>query len=85
MTRHAKHWTRIEAKKTFAGLTRARRPLSKPAMIAAMDGIIQAASMPPEGGQPAYAISRAIAALKRAIGECDPPKGCIHHSDRGSQ
>jgi hypothetical protein len=40
-----------------------------------MDGIIQAASMPPEGGQSAYAISRAIAALKPAIGECDPPKG----------
>jgi hypothetical protein len=50
-----------------------------------MDGIIQAASMPPEGGQPAYAISRAIAALKPVIGECDPPKGYIHHSDRGSQ
>jgi hypothetical protein len=40
-----------------------------------MDGIIQAASMTPEGGQSAYAISRAIAALKPAIGECDPPKG----------
>ncbi len=38
-----------------------------------------------------YAISRsidarlAIAALKSAISERDPPKGCIHHSDRGSQ
>src|ERR1700730_3938444 len=38
-----------------------------------------------------YAISRsidarlAIAALKPAIRERDPPKGCIHHSDRGSQ
>jgi putative transposase len=38
-----------------------------------------------------YAISRsidarlAIAALKSAIRERDPPKGCIHHSDRGSQ
>jgi hypothetical protein len=29
----AKHWTRIEAKKTFAGLTRARGPLSKSALI----------------------------------------------------
>jgi hypothetical protein len=28
MMRLTKHWTRIEAKKTFAGLTRARRPLS---------------------------------------------------------
>jgi transposase InsO family protein len=27
----------------------------------------------------------AIAALKSAIRERDPPKGCIHHSDRGSQ
>jgi putative transposase len=38
-----------------------------------------------------YAISRsidarlAIAALKSAIRERDPPKGRIHHSDRGSQ
>ena len=38
-----------------------------------------------------YAISRSIdarqviAALKSAIRERDPPKGCIHHSDRGSQ
>ena len=38
-----------------------------------------------------YAISRsidarlAIAALKSAIRKRDPPKGCIHHSDRGSQ
>ena len=38
-----------------------------------------------------YAISRsidarlAIAALTSAIRERDPPKGCIHHSDRGSQ
>jgi transposase InsO family protein len=38
-----------------------------------------------------YAISRsidarlAIAALKSAIRERNPPKGCIHHSDRGSQ
>jgi len=50
-----------------------------------MDGFIQAASMPPDGGHPAHAISGAIAALKPAIRECDPPKGCIHHSDRGSQ
>jgi putative transposase len=38
-----------------------------------------------------YAISRsmdariAIAALKSAIRSRQPPKGCIHHSDRGSQ
>ena len=38
-----------------------------------------------------YAISRsiearvAVAALKAAIRERRPPKGCIHHSDRGSQ
>src|ERR1700730_8496165 len=38
-----------------------------------------------------YAISRsidarlAIAALKSAIHDRNPPKGCIHHSDRGSQ
>jgi putative transposase len=38
-----------------------------------------------------YAISRsidarvAIAALKAAIRTRQPPKGCIHHSDRGSQ
>jgi len=38
-----------------------------------------------------YAIGRSIdarlviAALKSAIRERDPPKGCIHHSDRGSQ
>jgi hypothetical protein len=50
-----------------------------------MDGFIQAASIPPDGGQPAYAISRALAALKPAIRESDPPKGCIHDSDRDSQ
>ena len=38
-----------------------------------------------------YAISRsmdariAVAALKAAIKSRNPPKGCIHHSDRGSQ
>ena len=38
-----------------------------------------------------YAISRsidarlAVAALKAAIRARRPPKGCIHHSDRGSQ
>jgi putative transposase len=38
-----------------------------------------------------YAISRsmdariAVAALKSAIRSRQPPKGCIHHSDRGSQ
>ena len=38
-----------------------------------------------------YAISRsidarlAVAALKAAIRARQPPKGCIHHSDRGSQ
>ena len=38
-----------------------------------------------------YAISRsmdariAVAALKAAIRGRQPPKGCIHHSDRGSQ
>jgi putative transposase len=38
-----------------------------------------------------YAISRAIdarlavAALKAAIKARDPPRGCVHHSDRGSQ
>jgi putative transposase len=38
-----------------------------------------------------YAISRsidariAIAALKAAVRARQPPKGCIHHSDRGSQ
>jgi putative transposase len=37
-----------------------------------------------------YAISRsidarlAIAALKAAISTCNPPRGCAHHSDRGS-
>jgi hypothetical protein len=37
-----------------------------------MDAFIQAASMPLDGDQPAYAISRAITALKPAIRECDP-------------
>ena len=38
-----------------------------------------------------YAISRsidarlAVAALKAAIERRKPPKGCVHHSDRGSQ
>ena len=38
-----------------------------------------------------YAISRSIdarlaaAALKAAINARDPPRGCVHHSDRGSQ
>ena len=38
-----------------------------------------------------YAIGRsidarlAVAALKAAIGAHDPPRGCVHHSDRGSQ
>ena len=38
-----------------------------------------------------YAISRsidarlAVAALKAAISARDPPRGCVHHSDRGSQ
>ena len=38
-----------------------------------------------------YAISRSIdarvaaAALKAAINTRDPPRGCVHHSDRGSQ
>ena len=38
-----------------------------------------------------YAISRsmdariAVAALKAALRNREPPKGCIHHSDRGSQ
>ena len=38
-----------------------------------------------------YAIGRsigarlAVAALKAAIGARDPPRGCVHHSDRGSQ
>ena len=38
-----------------------------------------------------YAISRsidarlAIAALKAAISTRNPPRGCVHHSDRGSQ
>jgi putative transposase len=38
-----------------------------------------------------YAISRsvdarlALAALKAAISARDPPRGCVHHSDRGSQ
>jgi putative transposase len=38
-----------------------------------------------------YAISRsidarlAVAALKSAIRARDPPRGCVHHSDRGSQ
>jgi putative transposase len=38
-----------------------------------------------------YAISRsidarlAVAALRAAINARDPPKGCVHHSDRGSQ
>ena len=39
----------------------------------------------------AYAISRsidarlAVAALKAGISARDPPRGCVHHSDRGSQ
>jgi putative transposase len=38
-----------------------------------------------------YAISRsidarlALAALKAAISARNPPRGCVHHSDRGSQ
>src|SRR5258708_33934380 len=38
-----------------------------------------------------YAIGRsidarlAVAALKAAIGARDPPRGCVHHSDRGPQ
>jgi putative transposase len=38
-----------------------------------------------------YAISRrvdarlAVAALRAAVASRQPPKGCIHHSDRGSQ
>src|SRR5260370_5119781 len=38
-----------------------------------------------------YAIGRsidarlAVAALKAAIGDRDPPRGCVHHSDRGAQ
>jgi hypothetical protein len=40
MTRPTKHWTLIEAKKTFAGLTLARRPLSKSAMIPRRHGRI---------------------------------------------
>jgi putative transposase len=38
-----------------------------------------------------YAISRsidarlAVAALKAAINDRNPPRGCVHHSDRGSQ
>ena len=38
-----------------------------------------------------YAIGRsidarlAVAALKAAIGARNPPRGCVHHSDRGSQ
>jgi transposase InsO family protein len=38
-----------------------------------------------------YAIGRsmdarlAVAAFKAAIGARDPPRGCVHHSDRGSQ
>ena len=38
-----------------------------------------------------YAISRsidarlAVAALKAAVSARDPPRGCVHHSDRGSQ
>src|SRR5262249_5053937 len=38
-----------------------------------------------------YAISRsidarlAVAALKAAISARNPPRGCVHHSDRGSQ
>jgi hypothetical protein len=40
MTRPTKHWT-IEAKKTFAGLTRAQLPLSKSAMIPRSHGRLQ--------------------------------------------
>jgi putative transposase len=45
-----------------------------------VDGFIQAASMPPDGGQPACAIT----ALKPAIRERDPPKSPLI-SDPGSQ
>lgn len=63
-----KHRAKIEAKKTFAGLTRGGDRYQNPRCSrAAMDGFMPAASMPPDGGQPAYSISRAIAALKPAI------------------
>jgi hypothetical protein len=62
-----KHRTKIEAKKTFAGLTRGGGRYQNPRCSrAAMDGFMPAASRP-DGGQPAYSISRAIAALEPAI------------------
>jgi hypothetical protein len=72
MARPTKNWNPIEAKKTFAGLTRAWRPLSKSPLIAGMYAFVQAGSLPPDGGRPVYAISRAIAALKAATREYDP-------------
>jgi hypothetical protein len=63
-----KHRTKIEAKKTFAGLTRGGGHYQNPRFSrAAMDGFMPAASMRPDGGQLAYSISRAIAALEPAI------------------
>jgi hypothetical protein len=63
-----KHRAKIEAKKTFAGLTRGGgRYQNRRRSRAAMDGFMPAASKPLDGSQPAYSISRAIAALKPAI------------------
>jgi hypothetical protein len=40
----AQLWIRIEAKKTFAGLTRARRPLPKSALIERRHGRFRSAA-----------------------------------------
>lgn len=61
----SKHRTRIEAKNTFAGLTRARRPLSKSAMLPgarwapALDGLSAAAP----AGDPDYLAPHSSLAL----------------------
>jgi putative transposase len=58
------------------------------AKIAAMERMVGRQALEIEFG---YAISRsidarlAVAALKAAISARNPPRGCVHHSDRGSQ
>jgi hypothetical protein len=56
------------AKRFFAGLTRGGRNYQNPRRSgAAIDGFVQAGSMPFDADQPADETSRAIAALKPAI------------------
>jgi putative transposase len=58
------------------------------AKIAAMERMVGRQALEIEFG---YAISRsidarlAVAALKAAISARNPPRSCVHHSDRGSQ